>query len=108
MMGHNKDSRPDELRLIRAGVYIGGGGEAHALRRDPPEPSRRQKVEGRASSAPSLQGHPDTQGEARRSVRNRLSVKHKIAAGGIAHRADPDATSEAPEIKPYHGRAVEA
>ena len=26
MMGHNKDSRPDELRLIRAGVYIGGGG----------------------------------------------------------------------------------
>ena len=37
-----------------------------------------------------------------------FSVEHKIAAGGIAHRADPDATSKAPEIKPYHGRAVEA
>ena len=93
MMGHNKDSRPDELRLIRAGGCIGG---------------RRLGGEGGASSASSLQGHPDTQGEARRSVRNRLSVEQRIATGGIAHRADPDATSEAPEIKPYHGRAVEA
>ena len=63
---------------------------------------------GRASSAPSLQGHPDTQDEARCSVGNRLAVEQRIVAGGIAHRANPDATSEAPEIKPYYSRAVEA
>ena len=84
MMARTKKPRPDELRLIRAGGCIGG------------------------FVRPSLQGHTDTQGEARRSVRSSLSVEYNIFAGGIAHRADPDATSEAPEIKPYHSRAVEA